>query len=493
MKISFKTDLDIVAIRNSDVNVIIAGVRGRQLSGYSSTLDTLTKGRISEALELGELDEAVGSLLTLDCADVALARRIVLVQLGEIEAATVSKYSSAAVSAVKSVKTLRAERVLWCLDPHDSMIDTVLALNDADYTFDAFKRPGNGEKKRISEVTFPVLAGREAEAETELLQAQAIADGVALCRNLGNLPPNICTPQYLADTALKLGNNPDVNVTVLDADQITVLGMNSFMAVAKGSVEPPKLITIEYRGGASEAQPIVLVGKGITFDSGGVSIKPGEAMDEMKYDMCGAASVLGTMAAVVGMRLPINLNIVIPACENMPAGNALKPGDIITSMHGTTIEVLNTDAEGRLILCDALTYAKRFNPAVLIDVATLTGACVVALGHVHSGLYSNDEQLADDLIAAGKACNDSVWRMPLDTEYYESLKSNFADLQNIGGRPGGSITAACFLEKFTKGCSWAHLDIAGTAWKSGKDKGATGRPVRLLTRFLIGRSRSIKN
>ncbi len=273
---------------------------------------------------------------------------------------------------------------------------------------------------------------------------------------------------------------------ILDEPQIAALGMNSFLAVAKGSVEPPKLITMNYKGG--QGKPVVLVGKGITFDTGGISLKPGEGMDEMKYDMLGAGAVLGVMKAVVELQLPINVVGVIATCENMPAGNALKPGDIVTSMSGQTIEVLNTDAEGRLILCDALTFAGKFDPETVIDLATLTGACVIALGHIASGLYANDEALAAQLLAAADASGDKTWRMPLWDDYQDLLKSNFADMANIGGRPGGSITAACFLARYTKAYRWAHFDIAGTAWKSGAAKGATGRPVSLLLDFLSQRA-----
>ena len=309
-----------------------------------------------------------------------------------------------------------------------------------------------------------------------------------LTRDLGNLPGNVCTPAYLANTAKKLAKDWKLKVEVLGQKQLEALRMGSFLSVTRGSVEPPQFIVLQYQGGAAKAAPVVLVGKGITFDTGGISLKPGDGMDEMKYDMLGAGSVLGTMRAVAEMGLKINLVVIVPTCENMPSGNATKPGDIVTSMKGLTIEVLNTDAEGRLILCDALTYAERFKPAAVIDVATLTGACVIALGHHNSGLFSKDDALAGELLDASREASDPAWRMPLDEEYQDQLKSNFADLANIGGRPGGSITAACFLSRFTEAYPWAHLDIAGTAWKSGAAKGATGRPVPLLSQFLIDRA-----
>ncbi|MCX7193628.1 MAG: leucyl aminopeptidase [Proteobacteria bacterium] len=316
----------------------------------------------------------------------------------------------------------------------------------------------------------------------------AIAHGMKLTKDLGNLPGNICTPTYLAEQAEKLAQAHKLKVTVLEEKDMEKLGMHSLLSVTHGSRQPAKLITLEYRGGDKKQKPVVLVGKGLTFDSGGISLKPGAEMDEMKYDMCGAASVLGTMQAIAEMSLKLNVVAVIPSSENMPDGAASRPGDIVKSMAGLTIEILNTDAEGRLILCDALTYAARFEPDTVVDIATLTGACVIALGGVASGLFSNQDQLARDLAEAGEYSNDKAWHMPLWDEYQQQLDSNFADMQNIGGRAAGSITAACFLSRFTKDYRWAHLDIAGTAWKSGKEKGATGRPVPLLTQYLINRA-----
>ncbi|MBT4923609.1 MAG: leucyl aminopeptidase, partial [Candidatus Thioglobus sp.] len=318
----------------------------------------------------------------------------------------------------------------------------------------------------------------------ELLQGQAVAVGMALTRHLGDLPSNVCTPTYLADTAQSLAKEFDLDCEVLEESDMSKLGMDSLLSVSKGSIEPPKLISLSYKGNGN-AKPIVLVGKGVTFDSGGISLKPGAGMDEMKYDMCGAASILGTMKAIAQMKLNVNLVVVVPAVENMPAHNASKPGDVVKSMSGQTIEILNTDAEGRLILCDALTYVEKFNPEVVIDVATLTGAVIVALGKHNSGLMSNDQALADDLISASKVALDGTWQLPIEDEYDEQLKSNFADMANIGGREAGTITAACFLARYTKDYRWAHLDIAGTAWVSGSKKGATGRPVPLLAQYVL--------
>jgi leucyl aminopeptidase len=334
------------------------------------------------------------------------------------------------------------------------------------------------EANTLQSVTF--AQGKQASID----EALAIVAGMTLTRTLGDMPSNICTPTYLAQTAQDLAQEFGLDCEILEEADMAKLGMGSLLSVSKGSIEPPKLISLHYKNNG-DAQPIVLVGKGVTFDSGGISLKPGAGMDEMKYDMCGAASVLGTMYAIAQMQLKVNLTIVVPAVENMPAHNASKPGDVVQSMSGKTIEILNTDAEGRMILCDALTYVEKFNPALVIDTATLTGAVIMALGKHHSGLMSNDDALAKDLITAGKISQDTVWQLPLDDEYDELLKSNFADMANIGGREAGSVTAGCFLARYTKNYRWAHLDIAGTAWISGKNKGATGRPVPLLTQFIL--------
>ena len=319
---------------------------------------------------------------------------------------------------------------------------------------------------------------------SEIQKGVAVANGMALTRKLGDLPPNICTPTYLADAAKSLAKTYNLECEVLEESEMESLGMNSLLSVSKGSSQPGKLISLSYSNNGNAA-PIVLVGKGVTFDSGGISLKPGSGMDEMKYDMCGAASVLGTMSAIAEMNLKVNLIVVVPAVENMPAHNASRPGDVVKSMSGQTIEILNTDAEGRLILCDALTYCEKYKPKTVIDIATLTGAVIIALGKHHSGVMSNDQSLADALKISGEAAQDTVWQLPLDDEYDDLLKSNFADMANIGGREAGTVTAACFLARYTKKYSWAHIDIAGTAWLGGSKKGATGRPVPLLTQYIM--------
>ena len=358
-----------------------------------------------------------------------------------------------------------------------------IAVGEAVYCFDKFKK--DSKQVLLEKINYQTVH----PINNHLSKAEAIIYGMNICKDLGNAPGNICTPAYLASSAAKIANDLGASARIINETEIQEMGMNALLSVAQGSTAGAYLIELQYHGASNnEDKPVVLVGKGITFDSGGISLKPGAAMDEMKFDMCGAASVIGTFAAAVKLKLPLNLVAIIPTCENMPSGNAVKPGDIVQAMNGLNIEVLNTDAEGRLILCDALTYAERFQPKAVIDVATLTGACIIALGHVAQGVLGNNQQLIDQLLQAADSINDKTWQLPLFEEYKEQLKSNFADLQNIGGRPAGTITAAAFLSYFTESYSWAHLDIAGTAWNSGNNKGATGRPVPLLLEYLIQQS-----
>ncbi len=355
------------------------------------------------------------------------------------------------------------------------------------YQFTQLKSKKDSPRRPLRKIILSVPSRRELTAGEQAVDVgQAIAAGVSLTRDLGNLPGNICTPTYLAQKAHEWAEGIDnLKVQVLEESDMEPMG--ALLAVSRGSQEPAKLIILDYRNGSQEQKPIVLVGKGVTFDTGGISLKPGAAMDEMKFDMCGAASVFGTLHACTQLQLPLNVVGIIPAVENMPGGQAIKPGDIVTSLSGQTIEILNTDAEGRLILCDALTYSERYQPEVVIDIATLTGACIIALGRHPHGLLSNHKTLAKDLLDAGQTIGDRAWQLPLWDEYQEQLDSNFADMANIGGRDAGTITAACFLSRFTKKLRWAHLDIAGTAWKTGKQKGATGRPVPLLIQYLLNR------
>ncbi|ODV13514.1 MAG: leucyl aminopeptidase [Rubrivivax sp. SCN 70-15] len=364
----------------------------------------------------------------------------------------------------------------------------VAAVSEAVYLY-RHTKPSAPAASRLARVGLACSKAEAAGVGAGLLRGQAIAAGVELAREMANRPGNHCTPTHLAAETRRLGKALGLKVEVLERKDVAKLGMGAFLAVAQGSEQAPKFIVARWQGAARDVAPVVLVGKGITFDTGGISIKPAAEMDEMKFDMGGAASVLGTLHAVAALKARVNLVGIIPACENMPDGRAVKPGDVVTSLSGQTIEILNTDAEGRLILCDALTYAERFKPAAVIDIATLTGACVIALGHHRSGLFSADDALAGELLAAGDAALDPAWRMPLDDEYDEALKSNFADMGNVGGRAGGAITAAMFLRRFTAKLRWAHLDIAGTAWKSGAAKGATGRPVALLAHYVLAQAR----
>jgi leucyl aminopeptidase len=436
----------------------------------------------------------------MHAADGIAAERVLLVGLGKEESISSKDFSGAVQAMARIFATLGAQDAIVALPfdqikEHDlgwAIQNAVLALRESRYRSDGMKSKKEPVAAGVRKIAFAVAAPALGAARAALAQALATANGIDLCKDLGNLPANVCTPTYLSKAAEKLAKDYKLGIEILDRKQLQALKMGSFLSVTNGSEEPPKFIVIKHMGGKAKDAPTVLVGKGITFDSGGISLKPGASMDEMKYDMCGAASVLGTFRAIAEMKLKLNVIGVIPTCENMPSGRATKPGDIVTAMSGLTIEVLNTDAEGRLILCDALTYAERFNPSAVVDIATLTGACVTALGHHNSGLFTRHDKahdaLADALLAAGKSSGDTAWRMPIEDSYKEQLKSNFADLANIGGPAGGSITAACFLERFTQKYTWAHLDIAGTAWKSGAAKGATGRPVSLLTMFLVNRA-----
>jgi leucyl aminopeptidase len=458
------------------------------------------KGSLAAAFKSGDITGKAGSTLLLH-RPAAHAKRVLLVGLGTEGSVTDRNLSAAAQAISRALSTLGASDALIAL-PLDAVLGRdaswgirtlALALRENTYRTDALKSKKDEGTNGVKKVAIGVETSRQSEAKQALAQAIALANGMDLSKTLGNLPPNICTPTYLAQTAKKLAKDYHFGVEVLDRKQLEALKMGSFLSVTQGSEQPPKFIVLKHMGGKSKDAPVVLVGKGITFDTGGISLKPGAGMDEMKYDMCGAGSVLGTFRAIGEMQLKLNVIAVIPTCENMPSGRATRPGDIVTSMSGQTIEILNTDAEGRLILCDALTYVERFKPAAVVDIATLTGACVTALGHHNTGLFTRHDDahdaLAGELLAAGKKANDTAWRMPIEDAYQEQLKSNFADIANIGGPPGGSITAACFLERFTRKYTWAHLDIAGTAWKSGAAKGATGRPVPLLTTFLIERAK----
>ncbi len=480
--------------------VVVGVYESQKLSDAAQTIDAASSGYISNILKRGDMDGKLESTIMLHSLPGIQSERVLLVGLGKETEFTEKQYCKAVRASAKAlastganvVGSFLAELPVKTLAMRWKVSHLVEVTLDASYKFNAIKRKSEdkpGNKKGIASLSINVPQASDTQAGTAgLADGLALAAGVSLTKDLGNLPPNVCTPTYLAEQAVLLGKTYGLKIEVLERAALEKLGMGSFLAVAQGSEEPPKLIVLQHLKGNKNDKPVVLVGKGITFDTGGISIKPGAEMDEMKYDMCGAASVLGTFKTIAEMDLPLNVIGIIPTCENMPDGRAVRPGDVVTSMSGLTIEVLNTDAEGRLILCDALTYAERFEPSVVIDIATLTGACVIALGHHATGLFSNNDDLAKELLSAGEASLDRAWHMPMWEEYQPLLDSNFADMANIGGRAGGSITAACFLSRFAKKFDWAHLDIAGTAWKSGKEKGGTGRPVPLLTQFLVARA-----
>ncbi len=473
---------------------IVVGVHeGRKLTPSAQVLDEASGGQISQILKRGDLEGKCGQTLLLPALTGASAERVLLVGLGATRDLDLKGWKKAHAEAIGALAERGAGDAAFCLleaaprgmEADEALRHAVLAIDESSYRFDQFKREKDN-KRALKRVNF--VSGRKEmrELEEALRSAEAIASGIRLTKDLANMPGNVCTPSHLADEARRLSSlYSTIHAEILDQSAMEHLGMGSLLAVAKGSSQPPRFIVMEYRQGTEDGKPTVLVGKGVTFDSGGISLKPGEKMDEMKYDMSGAATVLGVFAACAEMNLPVNLVGLIPTVENMPAGNALKPGDIVTSMSGQTIEVLNTDAEGRLILCDALTYAERYKPEAVVDMATLTGACVIALARFPSGLFGNHRPLVQALLKAGDKSGDRAWELPLWDDYQDLLKSNFADMANIGGREGGAITAASFLARFTKAYHWAHLDIAGTAWNSGDKKGATGRPVPLLMTWLM--------
>ena len=473
---------------------IITVTEPRKLSASGKLVDKAARGMLSAILKRGDMEGKIGQTLMLPAPAIDGVQRLLLVGCGKESEMNERKYArivNAVASALGSSGARDAEFYpgdipLKGRDLAWKTRQAAMLFGNSEYRFEQLKSEKSKGGKGLSKVAFNVPRNDAAAIRKAIDEGAAISAGMSLARDLGNLPANVCTPTYLAKQARDMAKGDKrLRVKVLEEADMKKLKMGSLLSVSAGSRQPAKLITLEYRGAAASEQPIALVGKGVTFDTGGISLKPGLAMDEMKFDMCGAASVLGTVKAVAQMQLPINVVGVVPATENMPDGIATKPGDIVTSMSGQTIEILNTDAEGRLILCDALTYAGRFKPRAVIDIATLTGAVIIALGKIPSGIMGNDQKLIDDLVNCGQHIDDRIWQLPLWDDYQEQLKSNFADMANIGGRDAGTITAACFLSRFTKDYKWAHLDIAGTAWKSGDDKGATGRPVPLLTQYIL--------
>ncbi len=476
------------------VVAVYAGRKAR-LGNNAALLDRATGGRLKALVAKGDISGDVGSTLMVYDPEGIRAERVLLVGMGQLADADAEALRKAAATAARIAKGagIRAldialfDRRHGRLDTRRMVRHVVEAVDGALYKYsETFS--GRSKAPALKNAAMLVDRTELAEAKRGVSEGEATAHGVALARELGNLPGNVCTPSHLARQAKTMQKDLPIRTKVLNEAEMKKLKMGSLLSVSRGSREPAKLIIMEYKGGDKGDAPVVLVGKGLTFDAGGISIKPAAAMDEMKFDMCGGASVFGVMQAVAEMKLAMNVVGVVPSSENLPDGAANKPGDIVTSMAGKTIEILNTDAEGRLILCDALTYVARYKPAAVVDIATLTGACVIALGNHATGLFSNDDKLAGELLDAGESSGDRAWRLPMWDDYTRQLKSNFADLANIGGRNAGAVTAACFLKEFADDYSWAHLDIAGTAWKSGGEKGATGRPVPMLVEFLLSRA-----
>jgi len=474
--------------------LVIGITEGGPLSPATKAVDEASGGAISRMLESGDIETGLGKTSFLPGLPGLAAQRVLAAGFGKQEKLDLARFDRGCLAAGKALRDHPLTNCHVCI--HDVEVGEIeiarrlkqaaLAIHRANYLYTATKTLKDDAPVPVQ--TASLQGGEDLQAA--ISQADAFATGFEQAKDLGDLPPNICNPAYLASEALSIaGQYENVELEILEEDDMSELGMNALLSISSGSANSAKLIILKYSGAADDQPPVVLVGKGVTFDSGGLSLKSGENMMQMKYDMCGAAGVIGAFVACAKLQMSVNVICVVAAVENMPDGAACRPGDVITSMSGKTIEVLNTDAEGRLVLCDALTYCERFNPDVIIDVATLTGACVIALGHHATGLISNDDELADGLLAAGQSIIDRAWRLPLWEEYQSQLDSPFADMKNIGGMPGGVLTAACFLSRFAQDQRWAHLDVAGSAWKWGSDDGATGRPAGLLAQFLLDRSK----
>ena len=490
---SLEFSLSSAAAETCDTGCAVVGAFDDALAPAAVALDRASGGALARLREAGDLTGKNGSTLLLHASPGVKAARVLVIGLGAQKDFDAAAFQRACAEAGRALKHLPVERAtVWLpeLDVRGRDADwrvrsCALAIDNANYRYTATRKPDNGKRPHLQKLELAGAAG----AVRGLQQACALAKGIEFARELGCLPPNLCTPAYLAAQAGAVADaHANVTLEVLEREQMRELNMGALLAVGQGSVNPPKLIVLHYRG-AGDAKPYALVGKGVTFDTGGMNLKPTGSMEEMKYDMCGAASVMGAFLAAVELKLPINLACVVPAAENMPDGGSYRPSDVLNTHAGISVEVLNTDAEGRLILCDALAYAnKRFAPHAMVDAATLTGACVIALGKHASGLFSADDALAGELLAAGETAGDRAWRLPLWDDYRNQLESAFADIANIGGKSAGAITAALFLSRFTEGTRWAHLDVAGTAWDEGRKGYATGRPVPLLAQWLIDRA-----
>ena len=478
---------------------IVVGVfEPRRLTPVAEQLDNISEGYISNLIRRGDLEGKAGQMLLLHHVPNVLSERVLLVGCGKERELDERQYKQIVAKSIKTLnETGSMEAVSFLTELHVKGRDTywkvrqaVESANESVYSFSQLKTKKGEPRRPLRKMIFNVPTRKDLHlGERAVVHASAVSFGVKIAKDVSNMPPNICNPQYLNDQSAELVSQYDsLSLETIGEAQMAELGMHTYLAVGRGSVNESVMSVIHHKGGAKNDKPIVLVGKGLTFDSGGISLKPGEAMDEMKYDMCGASSVLGVMHTVAQLNLPINVIGVIAGCENMPDANAYRPGDILTTMSGQTVEVLNTDAEGRLVLCDALTYVERFEPELVIDIATLTGACVIALGQHASAVLTQHNPLAHEILNASEQSSDRAWRLPLWDEYQEQIESPFADMSNLGGRPAGTITAACFLSRFTRKYTWAHLDIAGTAWLGGAKKGATGRPVPMLAQFLMNKA-----
>lgn len=483
--------------------VVVGVYEPRRLSDNAKRLDDCSDGYLSTILRRGDLEGKLGQTLLLHNVPGTLADRILLIGCGRERELGDAQYRKIIQKTIETLNDMGSMETVCYLtelnvrgrDTHWRVRHAIEIASSTLYRFDQLKSKKDVTRRPLRKIIFSVSSRRELlQAEQSSIEAQSIAEGVKLAKDLGNLPANICTPTYMSERAQSLcrahKNAPvQLSCKILDEEAMRELKMGALLAVAQGSEEPAKMIILEYQGGTKNQPPIVLIGKGVTFDTGGISLKKPENMHEMKYDMCGAASVMGTMSALADLQLPLNVVGIMPCTENSPSGKATRPGDIVTSMSGQTIEIINTDAEGRLILCDALTYCERYKPDIVIDIATLTGACIIALGAHPHGLFGNHSPLTNDLLNAGRESGDRAWEMPLWDDYQEQLDTPFADLKNVAGKPAGSIIAACFLSRFSKKYQWAHLDIAGTAWHPDGKKGATGRPVPLLTQYLLDKVR----
>ena len=477
---------------------IIGIFEDSKLVGSAAAIDKASKGSIRRLIERGDFVGQLGQNALLHDVKGVKSERVLLLGFGKRTALNANKWRTAVAAMAPTLLGTKAISAITdipfaidCkeLDPADACEQLCRLLYAASYRFTGHSRQDPPPAPTLAHLSIVAPSKHKSTTERAALQGLATAQGMALTRDLGNLAPNMCTPRYLESVAMDLDASFDkISASALDEDEMDALGMGAFLAVSRGSEQPGRLVMMRYQGRKKAGKPIVLVGKGVTFDTGGISIKPSDGMDEMKFDMCGAATVFGVMRAVATLDLDINVIGVVAAAENMPDGKACRPGDVVTTMSGQSVEILNTDAEGRLVLCDTLTYVEKFKPAVVIDMATLTGACIIALGHVASAVIGNNNKVIQDLLGASEASGDRAWQLPLWDEYQQQLDSNFADMGNIGGRPAGTITAACFLSRFADNYPWAHLDIAGIAWQSGKDKGASGRPVPMLMKYLCKRA-----